>query len=80
MSPSIPWRLSASNISFGLPDRGAVNAAFLAMAMQAGVNAPIADPAHAAALAKIADLLLGRDEMGIAYVRFMRKRARQAAV
>jgi 5-methyltetrahydrofolate--homocysteine methyltransferase len=72
--------LGASNISFGLPDRGAVNAAFLAMAMQAGVNAPIADPAHAAALAKIADLLLGRDEMGIAYVRFMRKRARQAAV
>jgi 5-methyltetrahydrofolate--homocysteine methyltransferase len=68
--------LGASNISFGLPERGAVNAAFLAMAMQAGVNAPIADPAHAAILARIADLLLGHDEMGIAYVRFVRKQQR----
>lgn len=36
--------LGVSNISFGLPARGAVNAAFLVMAMQAGLDLPIINP------------------------------------
>ena len=36
--------LGVSNISFGLPSRGAVNAAFLVMAMQAGLDLPIINP------------------------------------
>jgi 5-methyltetrahydrofolate--homocysteine methyltransferase len=36
--------LGVSNISFGLPNREAVNAAFLAAALGAGLNAPIINP------------------------------------
>ncbi len=36
--------LGVSNISFGLPARGAINSAFLTMAMQAGLDLPIINP------------------------------------
>lgn len=36
--------LGASNVSFGLPQRKAVNRTFLAMALAAGLDAPITDP------------------------------------
>lgn len=36
--------LGVSNISFGLPDRDAVNASFFVMAMQAGLSAAIMNP------------------------------------
>lgn len=36
--------LGVSNISFGLPSRGAINSAFLTMAMQAGLDLPIINP------------------------------------
>ena len=36
--------LGASNISFGLPARKLLNRTFLAMALQAGLDAPITDP------------------------------------
>jgi len=65
--------LGASNISFGLPDREAINEIFLAMALAAGVNAPIANPRHARKGTLIADLLLGRDEFGMAYVTYCRQ-------
>lgn len=36
--------LGASNVSFGLPERRLLNRTFLAMALEAGLDAPITDP------------------------------------
>lgn len=54
----------ASNISFGLPEREGVNAAFLAMAAAAGMTSAISNPLHAEVRKAImaADVLLGKDE------------------
>ncbi len=54
----------ASNISFGLPDRPALNAAFLAMAMAAGMTCAITNPLEPEIRKMIlaADLMLGHDE------------------
>ncbi|GMQ94679.1 MAG: methyltetrahydrofolate cobalamin methyltransferase [Acidimicrobiia bacterium] len=54
----------ASNISFGLPNRQAVNAAFLTMAMAAGLTSAITNPLHGEVRAAImaGDLLLGHDK------------------
>jgi 5-methyltetrahydrofolate--homocysteine methyltransferase len=55
--------LGVSNISFGLPDRKKVNTAFLAMAIQAGLNAPILDPTieEMKATLMASDILVNRD-------------------
>jgi 5-methyltetrahydrofolate--homocysteine methyltransferase len=60
--------LGASNVSFGLPDRHTLNQAFLAMAMMAGASCMITDPINLAMTIRAADLLLGRDEFGRAYL------------
>jgi len=65
--------LGASNISFGLPDRETINSMFLAMALAAGVNAPIVNPSSARKTVVACDLLLGRDEFGMNYVRYCRQ-------
>ncbi len=54
----------ASNISFGLPEREGVNAAFLAMAAAAGMTSAISNPLHAEVRKAImaSDVLLGKDE------------------
>ncbi len=69
--------LGASNVSFGLPDREVVNWAFLAMAIREGVNAPIvnADRVKQAILA--ADVLLGRDEFAMRYIKDYRRKRRK---
>ena len=36
--------MGASNVSFGLPERKLLNRTFLAMALEAGLDAPITDP------------------------------------
>jgi 5-methyltetrahydrofolate--homocysteine methyltransferase len=66
--------IGASNISFGLPEREVVNWAFLAMVIQLGVNCPIVDAAkvHSAILAT--DLVLGRDEYAMRYIRAYKRR------
>ena len=64
--------LGASNVSFGLPDRLTVNMAFLALAMGAGATCAITDPMKLASLIRAADLLLGRDEYGMRYIRYFR--------
>lgn len=60
----------ASNISFGMPDREGIDAIFLPMAIQAGMNMaitnPLHDPVRKAVLA--ADLLLRRDEFGMSWI------------
>ena len=68
--------MGASNISFGLPDRKYINAAFLAMAIQAGLSCPITNPLETEISAAVlaADLSLGRDEYGMNWIKAYRKR------
>jgi 5-methyltetrahydrofolate--homocysteine methyltransferase len=70
--------LGASNVSFGLPEREAINDIFLAMAIAAGVNAPIVNPATSRKGILIADLILGADEFGMNYVTYIREHAKEA--
>src|SRR6476646_1731119 len=60
----------ASNVSFGLPDRATVNAAFLPLSMHAGLTCAITNPlvpeVRRAVLA--GDLLLGHDEYAMRWI------------
>lgn len=53
----------ASNISFGLPNRNGLGAAFLTMAAGAGMTSAITNPLHAEVMAAVrgADVMLGHD-------------------
>lgn len=68
--------LGASNISFGIPDRTPVNAAFLAMGMWCGLTCSITDPTNPmirqAVLA--GDLLLGNDPYASTWIAQYRER------
>ncbi len=66
--------LGASNVSFGLPEREVINWAFLAMAIQNGVNSPIVDAAKVRPAILAADLLLGRDDYAMRYIQSYKKR------
>lgn len=59
-----------SNISFGLPERGFVNTAFLTMAIQAGLTMAIANPSQDLLVncALAADLLLHKEGADIRYI------------
>ncbi len=65
--------LGASNVSFGLPDRLTVNQAFLALAIQAGATCSITDPTKLGAAIKATDLLLGRDDYAMRYIKYFRQ-------
>jgi 5-methyltetrahydrofolate--homocysteine methyltransferase len=60
--------LGNSNISFGLPDRNAINRIFLAIAMALGVTCPIVDVTKIRLAALIADLALGHDDFASRYI------------
>jgi len=66
--------LGASNVSFGLPDREALNGAFLAIAIAWGLNCPIVDAAKVRRYILAADLALGRDEYSMRYIKAYRRR------
>ena len=68
--------IGASNISFGMPDRPSINATFLAMAIQAGLTCPITNPLEEEIRIAIqaADLVLGRDEYGMNWIKSYRAR------
>jgi 5-methyltetrahydrofolate--homocysteine methyltransferase len=66
--------LGASNISFGLPDRETMNGAFLALAIQRGLNCPIVDAAKVRQYVLAADLALGRDDYAMRYIKAFRQR------
>ena len=72
--------IGASNISFGLPDRTLLNAAFIAMAIHAGITCPITNPlateVNTAVLA--ADLAMGRDEYSARWIKAFRRRQKAA--
>ncbi len=69
--------LGASNISFGLPGRHAVNHAFLSLAIQAGVTCPCVNVAHVRPAVLATDLALGRDRYAMRYIKDFRARQQQ---
>jgi 5-methyltetrahydrofolate--homocysteine methyltransferase len=58
----------ASNISFGLPNRGNINNAFMAMSILYGLTCPIANPEKITGLVRAADLVLARDEYAVRFI------------
>ncbi len=72
--------MGVSNISFGMPDRDAINAAFIVMAIHAGLTCPIVNPLHEQVATAIlaADLSMGRDEWGSRWIKAYRKRLKAA--
>ncbi|MBV8986998.1 MAG: dihydropteroate synthase [Solirubrobacterales bacterium] len=76
---SVNMCLGASNVSFGLPQRHVLNAAFLPMAMAAGLTSAIMSTASTCVEAvRASDLLLGHDPWGGNWI--AAHRARQAAL
>ena len=73
--------LGASNVSFGLPQRHVLNAAFLPMAMAAGLTSAIMSTAPIIVEGvRAADLLLGHDPWGARWIAAHRERQRAEAV
>ena len=64
--------LGASNVSYGLPDRATINAAFLALAMQAGATCSITDPIKFGSQIRATDVLLGKDNYSVRYLQYYR--------
>ena len=67
----------ASNVSFGLPNRAGINAAFLAMAIGAGMTSAITNPLEGEIRQAIlaADVLTGRDRNCATWIRTYREPA-----
>jgi 5-methyltetrahydrofolate--homocysteine methyltransferase len=64
--------LGASNVSFGLPDRLTLNMAFLTLAIQAGATCAITDPMKLGSTVRATDLLLGKDDFAMRYIKYFR--------
>ena len=62
--------LGASNVSFGMPDRHTIAAAFLPIAISHGLTSAIMDARapQVVRAVKAADLVLNRDEWGAAWI------------
>ncbi len=71
--------LGASNVSFGMPDRHALNAVFIPMAMKAGLTSAIMDARTEKIVTAVraADLMMGNDEWGASWIAL--HRAKEAA-
>ena len=65
--------LGASNVSFGLPERQIINQAFLSMAMSRGASCAITNPAKLTSTIRAADLLLGKDNYSMRYIKHYRQ-------
>lgn len=61
----------ASNLSFGLPNRNGLNAAFLAMAISSGMTSAITNPLHAEMIQSVraANVIMGHDPECGAWIR-----------
>ncbi|MCL5994959.1 MAG: dihydropteroate synthase [Chloroflexi bacterium] len=73
--------LGASNVSFGLPERKAINAAYLALAVARGLTAAITDPTVPELRTTLlaCDLLMGHDEFAMNWIRAYRAAQKAAA-
>ncbi|MBI3899271.1 MAG: methyltetrahydrofolate cobalamin methyltransferase [Gammaproteobacteria bacterium] len=65
----------ASNISFGLPQRNGINAAFLTMTMAAGMTSSITNPLHEEVVRAVmaADVMMGHDPDCARWIRRFRE-------
>jgi 5-methyltetrahydrofolate--homocysteine methyltransferase len=74
--------LGVSNVSFGLPERSAMNGAFLTAALEAGLDLPIVDPADEAVRNAIFsfNLLKGNDTGGKEYIAEMTSRTQTGKI
>ncbi|MCI0518839.1 MAG: dihydropteroate synthase [Chloroflexi bacterium] len=72
--------LGASNVSFGLPDRKIINVAYLALAIGRGLTTAITDPTVVEIQTTLlaCDLLMGRDEYAMRWIKAFRKRSQAA--
>jgi len=72
--------MGASNISFGMPNRPVINATFIAMAILAGMTCPITNPLEEEVNLAIqaADLVMGRDEFGMNWIKSFRARSKES--
>jgi len=61
----------ASNLSFGLPNRNGLNAAFISMAIGAGMTSAITNPLHAELMQAVrgADVVMGHDPECMNWIR-----------
>ena len=68
--PGVYVTSGLSNISFGLPARKVLNQAFLALAIDAGMDSVIMDPANRDMLGQLyaVEALLGRDDYCMEYI------------
>ncbi len=71
----------ASNVSFGLPNRGGLNAAFVPMAIAAGMTSAITNPLHASIMQAVrgADVITGSDKRCAAWIQAYREPAAEDA-
>lgn len=60
--------MGASNISFGLPDREALNSAFITLSILNGLTCPIANPEKITTAVRATDLILDRDDYAVRFV------------
>ena len=60
----------ASNVSFGLPNRNGINAAFLAMAIASGLTSAITNPLHESVMQSVlgADVMMGNDPSCVRWI------------
>ncbi|MEZ5444625.1 MAG: methyltetrahydrofolate cobalamin methyltransferase [Gammaproteobacteria bacterium] len=65
----------ASNVSFGLPERNGINAAFLTMAIGAGLTSAITNPCHEEVMRAVmgADVMMGHDPDCARWIRRFRQ-------
>jgi 5-methyltetrahydrofolate--homocysteine methyltransferase len=66
--------MGASNISFGLPGREALNSAFIALAILNGLTCPIANPEKITAAVRATDLALGKDDFAVRFVEYFQNK------
>jgi 5-methyltetrahydrofolate--homocysteine methyltransferase len=76
--PASKTTLGLSNVSFGLPVRSILNAAFLHMALYAGLDAAIMDPLNETLMAAVrsGEALVGKDRHFRRYTRAYRCKAK----
>jgi 5-methyltetrahydrofolate--homocysteine methyltransferase len=65
----------ASNVSFGLPERNGINAAFLTMAIASGMTSAITNPMHEEVVRAVmgADVMMGHDADCMRWIRKFRE-------
>ena len=71
--------LGAGNVSFYMPERHLLTGTFLAMAIGFGITCPIVDAATVRPYILAADLVLGRDNHALRYIRGFRERQKRQA-